>query len=112
MLERRLVHLRGASRLCWLLTESTALSLTCLSPRVLTETCTGRRGGGGANCSSGGGCGTVFKVTSAGTLPALYSFCAQTDCVDGNGPTGELALAANGDFYGTTVSGGAHSGGT
>jgi uncharacterized repeat protein (TIGR03803 family) len=72
----------------------------------------GTTGGGGANCGSAGGCGTVFKVTSAGTLTTLYSFCAQTDCVDGNGPTGELALAANGDFYGTTVSGGAHSGGT
>ena len=72
----------------------------------------GTTGGGGANCSSGGGCGTVFKVAPTGTLTTLYSFCAQTDCVDGNGPTGELALATDGDFYGTTVSGGGHGGGT
>ena len=30
---------------------------------------------GGANCSSGGGCGTVFKVTLGGTLTTLHSFC-------------------------------------
>ena len=27
--------------------------------------------------------GTVFKITPAGTLTTLYSFCAQTNCTDG-----------------------------
>src|SRR5579885_3540045 len=30
--------------------------------------------------------GTVFKVTSRGTLIALYSFCSQQGCADGSEP--------------------------
>jgi uncharacterized repeat protein (TIGR03803 family) len=58
------------------------------------------------------GAGTVFKVTSGGTLTTLYSFCAQADCTDGEYPYAGLIQAANGDFYGTTESGGAHGYGT
>ncbi len=57
--------------------------------------------GGGAH-----GNGTVFKVTPAGTLTTLYSFCAQTNCTDGASPEAGLVLATNGYFYGTTFSGG------
>jgi len=51
------------------------------------------------------GCGTVFKITPAGTLTTLYSFCAQTNCTDGAGPAG-LVQATDGSFYGTTLQGG------
>ena len=60
---------------------------------------------GGANCSAPG-CGTVFKITSAGTLTTLYSFCAQTSCTDGSSPNGGLVQGVDGNFYGTTTYGG------
>ncbi len=62
---------------------------------------------GGANSSSTCpyGCGTLFQITAAGKLTTLYSFCSQTNCADGAGPTG-LTQATNGTFYGTTVFGG------
>jgi uncharacterized repeat protein (TIGR03803 family) len=50
--------------------------------------------------------GTIFKITSAGKLTTLYSFCAQTNCKDGRDPTGGLFQGADGNFYGTTFSGG------
>ncbi|MGA2737142.1 MAG: choice-of-anchor tandem repeat GloVer-containing protein [Bryobacteraceae bacterium] len=67
--------------------------------------------GGGANCAPSG-CGTVFKITTGGTLTTLYSFCAQTDCSDGQGPEAGLVQATNGDLYGTTWSGGVSGEGT
>ena len=62
---------------------------------------------GGANTSCYNGCGTVFKITTSGTLTTLHSF----DGTDGSSPTG-LVQAANGDFYGTTQYSGANNGGT
>ena len=57
---------------------------------------------GGANAGPyGAGGGTVFKITPGGTLTTLYSFCSQSGCRDGFGPSG-LVQATNGDFYGTT----------
>jgi uncharacterized repeat protein (TIGR03803 family) len=50
--------------------------------------------------------GTVFKITPAGNLTTLYSFCVQTNCADGFYPTGTLVQGADGHFYGTTFSGG------
>jgi uncharacterized repeat protein (TIGR03803 family) len=64
---------------------------------------------GGVNCVSSGGCGTVFRITPAGTLTALYSFCAQSGCTDGDYPLAGLVQAPSGDFYGTTASGGTSS---
>jgi len=58
------------------------------------------------------GCGTVFRITSSGTLTTLYSFCAQSACKDGAVPIGGLIQATNGDFYGTTSMGGSRGGGT
>jgi uncharacterized repeat protein (TIGR03803 family) len=49
--------------------------------------------------------GTVFRITPGGTLTTLYSFCAQAGCADGASPTG-LIQGTNGNFYGTTNSGG------
>jgi uncharacterized repeat protein (TIGR03803 family) len=65
---------------------------------------------GGANSSGCSGCGgTIFKITPTGALTMLYSFCAQSDCADGSDPTGSLIQATDGNFYGTTVYGGAYS---
>jgi uncharacterized repeat protein (TIGR03803 family) len=52
--------------------------------------------------------GTVFRITPAGTLTTLYSFCSQTNCTDGDYPAAALIQAADGDFYGTTLAGGAN----
>lgn len=67
---------------------------------------------GGANTSCHGnvptyGCGTVFRITADGALKTLYSFCSQSGCTDGAGPNGGLVQGANGNFYGTTLNGGA-----
>lgn len=63
---------------------------------------------------SGGayGYGTVFKLTTSGTLTTLHSFCAQSGCPDGSNPPGTLILGSNGNFYGTTQYGGANGDGT
>ena len=66
--------------------------------------------GRGAN-----GYGTVFKITPAGALTALYSFCSQTNCADGQYPYAGLVQATDGNFYGSTSAGGGgvyHQGGT
>ena len=46
------------------------------------------------------GCGTVFKITAAGTLTTLHSF----DVTDGAFPQTALVQATDGNFYGTTNS--------
>jgi uncharacterized repeat protein (TIGR03803 family) len=50
--------------------------------------------------------GTVFKITRTGMLTTIYAFCAEPNCADGGVPSGNLLLAADGNFYGTTTSGG------
>jgi uncharacterized repeat protein (TIGR03803 family) len=58
------------------------------------------------------GDGTVFKITSSGTLTTLYNFCPLgTNCSSGAPPAG-LVQATDGNFYGTTVSGGTNNVGT
>jgi len=55
------------------------------------------------------GGGTVFKITPAGTLTILYTFCSQGSqdpCPSGSTPVAPLVQAANGDLYGTTELGG------
>jgi len=56
--------------------------------------------------------GTVFKITTAGDLTTLYSFCSQQNCSDGSAPEAALVQGSDGNFYGTTYLGGANSGGT
>jgi uncharacterized repeat protein (TIGR03803 family) len=51
--------------------------------------------------------GNIFKVTPAGTLTALYNFCSQDNCADGSQPNAGMILGTDGNFYGTTISGGA-----
>jgi len=50
----------------------------------------------------GSGCGTVFKITSGGTLTTLHSFCALSSCLDGGNPTAALVQGTDGNLYGTT----------
>lgn len=50
--------------------------------------------------------GTVFKITAAGKLTTLHTFCSLPNCQDGYGPTGPLVQGSDGNFYGTTLSGG------
>ncbi|HZT42941.1 MAG TPA: choice-of-anchor tandem repeat GloVer-containing protein [Chthonomonadaceae bacterium] len=58
--------------------------------------------------------GTVFKITTGGTLTVLYSFTALTngDNTDGANPVGGLILGSDGNLYGTTTAGGANGNGT
>ncbi|MBZ5572391.1 MAG: hypothetical protein LAO09_11005 [Acidobacteriia bacterium] len=58
------------------------------------------------------GCGTIFKITPAGKLVRLYGFCAQSNCTDGGSPFAGLTQGWDGNFYGTTVYGGANGAGT
>jgi uncharacterized repeat protein (TIGR03803 family) len=51
--------------------------------------------------------GTIFQITSSGKLTTLHSF----DYTDGMFPVAGLVQATNGNFYGTTIYGGAYSGG-
>jgi uncharacterized repeat protein (TIGR03803 family) len=64
--------------------------------------------GGVNNCNGYVGCGTVFKITSEAKLTTVYSFCAQSGCTDGYGPSG-LIQATDGNLYGTTSAGGVSS---
>jgi uncharacterized repeat protein (TIGR03803 family) len=64
---------------------------------------------GGVHLCGGGGCGTVFSVTTAGTEKVLYSFGGGPS--DGATPTGNL-INVNGTLYGTTQGGGAYGHGT
>lgn len=56
--------------------------------------------------------GTVFKITPAGALTTLYNFCSQNDCSDGTYPNAPMVQGMDGNFYGTTFSGGADNSGT
>jgi uncharacterized repeat protein (TIGR03803 family) len=62
---------------------------------------------GGANCLPNG-CGAIFRITPGGTLTTLHSF----NRTDGALPEAGLFQAVDGNFYGTTVSGGAGNYGT
>ena len=64
---------------------------------------------GGAINGAGG---TVFKITPAGKLTTLYSFCSQSKCADGQQPHAGLVQATDGNLYGTTSAGGAYKWGT
>ena len=58
------------------------------------------------------GSGAVFRVSTTGTLDAIYSFCSLANCADGENPYTSLIQASNGDLYGTTSAGGASKNGT
>jgi uncharacterized repeat protein (TIGR03803 family) len=59
--------------------------------------------------TNGGGVadyGTIFRLTTAGQLTTIYSFCAQPNCADGTYPEAGLLLTSGGILYGTTAYGG------
>jgi uncharacterized repeat protein (TIGR03803 family) len=71
--------------------------------------------GGTGPCTAAGivvGCGTIFEVNSGGTLATSYRFCSETNCTDGSLPYAGLVQATDGNFYGTTSSGGTNDHGT
>jgi len=65
-------------------------------------------GGGARRKSEPMGYGTVFKITRAGRLATLYSFCSKnSECLDGAEPYAGVIQGNDGNFYGTTAFGGA-----
>ncbi len=65
--------------------------------------------GGNPNavCNGNLGCGTIFKITPSGQFTLLHQFNGTlANPPEGGGPGGRLILATNGQFYGTTYSGG------
>ncbi|MEA3014615.1 MAG: hypothetical protein QOD42_3160 [Sphingomonadales bacterium] len=63
--------------------------------------------GGGGICGFQSGCGTVFRMTAAGSVTILYAFAVTNARADGYGPRPFLIQARDGNFYGVTGSGGA-----
>ena len=64
--------------------------------------------GGAYTNQSGLGYGTIFKLTTNGTLTTLVSF----DGTNGASPQAALVQSVDGSFYGTTAQGGANGYGT
>ena len=64
----------------------------------------------GTTSSGGAGYGTVFKMTPEGVVTVRYAFTGGP--ADGAYPAAALILAADGNFYGTTLSGGSAGLGT
>jgi uncharacterized repeat protein (TIGR03803 family) len=64
----------------------------------------GTTSGGGANSE-----GTLFELTTTGSLTTLHSFSASTD---GAGPRDGLTIGSDGNFYGATPTGGGDGYGT
>ncbi len=56
--------------------------------------------------------GIIFKLAPDGQFSTIYNFCNQDSCSDGDTPMGGLIQASDGNFYGTTFSGGAYQNGT
>ena len=67
---------------------------------------TASRGGEYSSCSEN--CGTVFRITPSGTLTTLYNF----NSTDGDNPVAPVVQASDGNFYGTTLTGGVNNQGT
>jgi uncharacterized repeat protein (TIGR03803 family) len=63
--------------------------------------------GGNTYLNSGDGVGTVFRISTSGIYTTLYSFGSQTN--DGARPAAGLVQGSDGNFYGTTLDGGAGS---
>jgi uncharacterized repeat protein (TIGR03803 family) len=68
------------------------------------------QGGGDASCAGryGPGCGTVFRMDSAGNVTVLYEFTGQSD---GSWPESAVIQGTDGSLYGTTAYGGVNDDG-
>ncbi len=60
----------------------------------------------GTNAGASGGSGSIFEISTAGLERQVYTFGA-----DGTNPYAGLALATDGNFYGTTAYGGSTNNG-
>jgi len=82
-----------------------------LAPQVMSQ---GRDGDLYSTISNDGtkNVGTVYKITTAGAVTPVYSFCSLTSCADGSNPLGGVTLGFDGNFWGTTQGGGTHAAGT
>ncbi len=65
----------------------------------------GTTAAGGTVNTCDGGCGTIFKITSSGSLTTLHNFSR----TDGWYPSAALVQATDGNFYSTTAAGGANN---
>jgi uncharacterized repeat protein (TIGR03803 family) len=54
--------------------------------------------------------GTIFRVTPSGEITAIYKFCSQPDCADGDDPIWNPVLGSDGNLYGVAESGGSYAG--
>src|SRR5579872_74104 len=61
---------------------------------------------GGAHANAG----IVYRFSANGPLRTLYNFCSLTNCADGPNSVAGLIQGSDGNFYGTTASGGRGSG--
>lgn len=69
----------------------------------------GTTNAGGANCTRGVACGTVFSITTSGKETVLHSFKGAD--TDGQSPDAGV-IYVKGKLYGTTLAGGAYGAGT
>ena len=67
--------------------------------------------GATAQGGTGGGVGTVYELTAAGSYKVLQSFCADSGCQTGWPPT-TIVQDATGNFFGTAQTGGSTLEGT
>jgi uncharacterized repeat protein (TIGR03803 family) len=65
-------------------------------------------GGAFSTCGYTENCGTIFKVTSGGTLTTIHSFSN----AEGAGPSGGLTYGSDGNLYGDAEGGGTDGYGT
>jgi uncharacterized repeat protein (TIGR03803 family) len=56
--------------------------------------------------------GTLYQISTWGTLHTLYHFCSKSNCTDGAEPAGGPLVGIDGNIYGTTALGGADDGGS
>jgi uncharacterized repeat protein (TIGR03803 family) len=68
----------------------------------------GTTANGGTNGGMSSGDGVVYKLTPSGQETVLCSF-GSASCPDGTTPTGGVVSDSEGNLYGTTSKGGAHS---
>ena len=76
------------------------------SPNAVVQATDGKLYGTTAySPNSYGNGGTVFRLSTAGALTTLYSFCAESNCTDGDSPRAALTQGSDGNLYGTTAYG-------